>query len=244
MSELTQEEARAAHRERFTRRLSEGENPQEVFEELYRSAEGDNSAVPWADMKPNPMLVDWLDNTGGFPERDLAADKPECVVVGCGLGDDAIELARRGAQVTAFDVSATAIEWACRRRIEMDKPPRNLDFEILDLFQLPDEMRDRFDIGFEAYTFQALPTNRRADVAASIRSLMREGGHLLFIAKSFPDGAEPDTEAEGPPWPVSIAQLKAYFVDPGHFELVADPEMVSDPDYPEIPRLRALLRAV
>ena len=31
------------------------------FEPLYASAEGDPSKIPWADERPNPWLVEWLD---------------------------------------------------------------------------------------------------------------------------------------------------------------------------------------
>src|SRR5687767_2842505 len=80
------------------------------FEPLYAGANDDPGAVPWADMRPNPNLVDWLDAHSLPLSPGRAA-----LVVGCGLGDDAEELARRGFRVTAFDISATAIGW-CRRR--------------------------------------------------------------------------------------------------------------------------------
>src|SRR4051812_7329514 len=78
------------------------------FEALYSSANGSTEIIPWADQQPNPHLVAWLDktNTRG-PGR--------AIVVGCGLGDDADELARRGFEVDAFDISTTAIDWCGRR---------------------------------------------------------------------------------------------------------------------------------
>ncbi|MDP9353879.1 MAG: hypothetical protein M3R02_01090 [Chloroflexota bacterium] len=65
------------------------------FQPLYAGADGDRAAIPWADLAPNPHLVDWFARTGrrGNGERAL--------VVGCGLGDDAEELASQG-----FDVDA------------------------------------------------------------------------------------------------------------------------------------------
>ena len=80
--------------------IARGE-PVAWFDELYREAESGTTVVPWADLVPNPHLVEWLDVTPLAPGRALD--------VGTGLGDNAEELARRGHHVTAFDVSATAI---------------------------------------------------------------------------------------------------------------------------------------
>jgi len=79
------------------------------FEALYAGAKGDPRAVQWADLLPNPHYVAWAEH------RELRGEGKRALVVGCGLGDDAEDLARRGFRVVAFDVSATAIAW-CRRR--------------------------------------------------------------------------------------------------------------------------------
>ena len=79
------------------------------FETLYQQAGGDPSAVSWADLTPNPNLVAWLDR------EKVEGNGRRALKVGCGLGDDAEELARRGFLVTAFDVSPTAIEWCYTR---------------------------------------------------------------------------------------------------------------------------------
>jgi hypothetical protein len=72
---------------------------------MYAGAEAEGD-IPWADLAPNPSLVEWLD-THAVSGRALK--------VGAGLGDDAEELARRGLAVTAFDVAPTAVESARRR---------------------------------------------------------------------------------------------------------------------------------
>lgn len=69
---------------------------------MYSAAGEDLAALPWASLKPFPLLVEWLDGPG-------AEVGGEALVVGTGLGDDAEELARRGFAVTAFDLSPTAI---------------------------------------------------------------------------------------------------------------------------------------
>src|SRR5687768_6526191 len=73
------------------------------FERLYDEAAGDAEVVPWADLSVNPNFLAWA------ASRDLDGRGKRAIDVGCGLGDNAEELARRGFDVTAFDVSKTAI---------------------------------------------------------------------------------------------------------------------------------------
>jgi len=65
-------------------------------EEIYARAGDDLSSVPWARLAPHPLLMLWLDSPdwpGDCPARH--ADGGEALVIGCGLGDEAEELARR-----------------------------------------------------------------------------------------------------------------------------------------------------
>jgi len=162
------------------------------FDPLYRAAGGDAEKVPWADLKPNPWLLEWLDGQA-IASKDAAA-----VVVGCGLGDDAEELARRGYEVTAFDVAPSAIDWAKRRF-----PDTSVAYRVADLFELPAPMEHAFDFVFEAYTIQALPAPVRDVAIAAVASLVAPGGELLAVMR----GGEPEQQVEGPPWPVTREQL-------------------------------------
>src|ERR1700733_12467903 len=87
-----------------------GAGGEEPFEAIYARAGLDLASIPWAGLAPNPDLVDWLASQPGGEERgpDPGRGVP-ALVVACGLGDDAEELARRGYVVTAFDISPTAI---------------------------------------------------------------------------------------------------------------------------------------
>lgn len=99
---------RAMARELAQRHIADG-NPMGWFEVLYATAGGDSSIIPWADLALNPNLVRWLE------QQSVAGSGRKALKIGCGLGDDAEELFRRGFDTTAFDISPTAISW-CRRR--------------------------------------------------------------------------------------------------------------------------------
>jgi SAM-dependent methyltransferase len=177
------------------------------FEEIYASAGSDLKAVPGP---PWHRIRRWsLGSTGclRFAVRPL--------VVGCGLGDDAEALSRRGYQVNAFDIAPTAIA-TCRRR----SPNSGVDYQVADLFGLPDAWRARFDLVVEVRTLQPLPTQECANVAAAIAGTARRGA-LVWVHCLARDDAEPVTTR---PWPVSRSELNA-FEDAGlrHLEFREEP---------------------
>lgn len=188
------------------------------FEEVYRQASGDPSGVPWADLEVKQPFGQWLAR-GQVPSgRGL--------VVGCGLGDDALALSQRGLEVTAFDVAPTAIDW-CRQRF----PEAKVDWQVRDLFALPEDWRRRFDFVMEAYTIQALPLVLRGRAMAAIAATVARGGRLLVICRARDD----DAPIEGPPWPVSRREL-AEFARQGLVELQF--EDFYDDEEPPVRRFR------
>jgi SAM-dependent methyltransferase len=161
------------------------------FEQMYAAAGEDLAALPWASLKPFPLLVEWLDGAG-------AAVSGEALVVGTGLGDDAEELARRGFTVTAFDFSPTAIERA-RERF----PESGVDYRVADLLELPPEWRERFDLVVEIRTLQSLPIADRHAAATAIAGTVAPGGLLWLFAL----GRESHQPGETRPWPVTTEEL-------------------------------------
>ena len=165
------------------------------FEELYAAAGDDPERIPWADEQPNKWLIEWLDEQT-VPRKGVPA-----VVVGCGIGDDAEELARRGFEVVAFDVSSSAIDWAKRRF-----PETSVEYRVADLFALPSMMEGGFDFVFEAYTLQALPMLVRSIAVQAVASLVAPGGELLVVCR----GSESNEGVEGPPWPLTRTELSGF----------------------------------
>jgi SAM-dependent methyltransferase len=188
------------------------------FEDIYLRAGPDFGAIPWAALTPHPALVAWLDAgplppAGRRPADEGAAPAGvmppvagrNALIVGCGLGDDAEEAARRGYQVTAFDLSPTAIR-DCQQRF----PGSAVDYQVADLFRLPASWHAAFGLVVEIRTLQSLPLAQRTDAAAAIAATVRPGGWLFVHCL----GRDDDEPAGGRPWPVSRRELRA-FTDAG-----------------------------
>ena len=76
------------------------------FETLYAEAQAGTAVVPWDDRQPNQHLIEW---SGDAVARGIVAPGRRALVVGCGVCDDPEFLAALGCEVTAFDVSPTAV---------------------------------------------------------------------------------------------------------------------------------------
>jgi 2-polyprenyl-3-methyl-5-hydroxy-6-metoxy-1,4-benzoquinol methylase len=85
-------------------------------------------------MKTHPSFSHWLS------QNPLSANNNSALVVGCGMGDDAIELESLGFQVTAFDVSQSAIKF-CKERF----PQTTVNFVQADLLKDQVQWHKKFD---------------------------------------------------------------------------------------------------
>jgi len=165
------------------------------FEALYSEAAGDPSIIPWADLKVNPGLEEWL------VRRKIQGDGKKALKVGCGLGDDAERLAELGFEVTAFDIAPSAINW-CRKRF----PESRVIYLVRDLFHAPQEWRGAFDLVLESYTLQVLIGDLRKSAIECTSSFVAPGGTLLVIARGR-EIADPPGEM---PWPLVRDELKEF----------------------------------
>lgn len=165
------------------------------FEPFYALAAGNPAAIPWAKMGPRRELVEWA------AESRPQGEGHSALVIGCGLGDDAEFLAELNYRVTAFDVSATAVEW-CRERF----PDSTVDYQVADLFDPPALWLDRFQVTVEAYIVQALPPAMRRDTVRACAAFVAPGGLLLAIGQ----GVEDPELRSGPPWPLTPGELALF----------------------------------
>jgi SAM-dependent methyltransferase len=168
-------------------------DPKGWFEALYVEAGGDESAIPWANLTPNPELVKWLDGKNGEGRRAL--------VIGCGLGDDAEAVAALGYAATSFDISARAIAW-CKQRF----PDSKVNYVVADLLAPPSEWQNAFDLVIEINTLQVLPGDLRTAAMKSVVGFLADGADLLVIAR----GREPDEDRGAMPWPLTRSELAEF----------------------------------
>lgn len=163
------------------------------FEALYAEAEGNNEKIPWADLEPNKFLVEFAEKS------NLEGNGRKALVVGCGLGDDAKYLRDLGFEVTGFDISETAINWA--KRLNPD-----IHFETADLFNPPRGWISAFEFVLEIYTIQPLPLELRPQVIESIANFVAPKGTLLIVTR----GREDDEIPPELPWALSRKDLSNF----------------------------------
>ena len=165
------------------------------FEGIYRDAQQQTRVPPWSCLRPRPAFLDWAKRV------DLQGDSRRALVVGCGLGDDAEELARRGFVVTAFDVAPNAVAW-CKDRF----PNSPVDYQVADLFAPPVAWLHSYDFVLEIFTVQALPVELRTRTIAAIADLVAPGGELFV----FSLGADHPAGRSGPPWALTKGELQHF----------------------------------
>ncbi len=144
-------------------------------------AQADPAAIPWADIVPDPALVRWLE---GHP-----CPRPghRALVLGCGLGDDAEELARCAMHVIALDRSPTAVRW-CQERF----PSSPVDYRVGTLLEAPKDWDGSFDLVMESCTLHHhYPLQDRGPALRHMAALVAPGGTLLLLERgACVDGAE------------------------------------------------------
>ncbi len=182
------------------------------FEALYQEADGDNELIPWADLEPNRYLRAFSEKTG------LQGNGRTALVVGCGLGDDARYLHELGFNVTGFDISPTAIDWAKRLHAVTD-----IRFEVMDLFEPFRGWLGAFDFVLEVYTIQPLPMEMRERTIDAIAGFVAPGGELIVVTR----GREDEEETDELPWPMSrkeLARFETHGLKQTHFEIMPGDE--------------------
>jgi hypothetical protein len=194
------------------------------FDALYREAQSGNTEIPWADLVPNPNLLDF------WKLHPQETRNKSALIIGSGLGDDAEQLSAWGYQTTAFDISATAIT-----ATEARFPATKVQYAAADLLAPPESWRANFDFVFESYTLQSLPPDLRALAFPKIAEFLKPAGLLLVIAR----GRDPEEDPGHVPWRLTRAELAA-FSSAGLQEASFDDYV--DPYDPGVRKFRATYR--
>jgi 2-polyprenyl-3-methyl-5-hydroxy-6-metoxy-1,4-benzoquinol methylase len=168
-------------------------HPTAWFERLYEAAAEGSAVVPWDREAPQVLLTGWAAGRSFSGGRAL--------VVGAGLGMDAEFVASLGFATTAFDIAPTAVASA-RERF----PASRVDYRVADLLDPPAEWEGAFDFVYESLTAQALPQPQRAMAIARVGPFVAPGGTLLVVSAA----REPGEDVDGPPWPLTRAEIDAF----------------------------------
>jgi len=186
------------------------------FESVYENANHDDlSAIPWATLAPNVYLEKHLSLHGSVSNK-------KALVIGCGLGDDALILEKHGYKVEALDISPSAIALAKKRH-----PQSKVDFHVGDIYHMPESSVGRYDFVYEGLTIQSLPPADREKLVGIIVSLVAKGGELLVYANTQDDA----DNYGGPPWPLYEDEFML-FEKEGLEKIYADKEDESKPVAP------------
>ena len=181
---------------KFSNAAAKTDEPLTWFEHLYESANRDDDWIPWDNGAPHPLFSDWIEGALGRSGRAL--------VVGCGLGDDAVLLAELGWNVTAFDISPSAIEWAIERHSERVRLALgSVHWLAEDLIDPPANWTGLFDLVLEVHILQSIPEDIREKAAEILPNFLKKTGYLVCIGRLKSNVSNLD----GPPWPLKKTWL-------------------------------------
>lgn len=143
--------------------------------------------TPWDSGQPSRELERVLDERQIRPGRALE--------IGCGTGTNAVYLASRGFDVTAFDLSAIAIERAKQRAAEAGL---QLSLFVGDVLNPPD-LGEPFDFVFDRGVYHSLRPEGLLALLKLLERTTRPGSLYLTLAGNANEVRPPGAEHEGPP---------------------------------------------
>jgi len=165
------------------------------FEPFYALMHEVGTVPPWSGMEPNRYLKRWVTSS------DVQPGGKSALVIACGLGDDAEWLAAQGFDVTAFDISQSAIDW-CKQRF----PDSSVKYHQADMFASPTDWLTAFDFVWESLTIQSLPPDMYFESVAAVAQYNKPNSDLLLHCLGRPAVID----IEGPPWPLTRDVLDAF----------------------------------
>jgi SAM-dependent methyltransferase len=161
----------------------------QFWEQRYRS-----NNTPWDRGASSPALRRWLDAGALRPCRIL--------VPGCGRGYEVVELSRRGFDVTAIDMSPTAVAHV---RAALAGPGLTAEVLQADVFAYRPEKP--FDAVYEQTCLCALVPDQWAGYARQLADWLPESGQLFALLMQT-------GESGGPPFHCDPRAMRDIFSSP------------------------------
>lgn len=158
------------------------------WEDKYRA-----KTIPWDRGAASPALIGWVEAGVLLPGRVL--------IPGCGRGHEALELARRGFQVTALDIAPTALA-----HLADALSVAGVEAERVCADALTWQPAQAFDAVYEQTCLCALDPAHWAAYERQLFGWLRPGGRLfaLFMQVDRPGG---------PPFNCALPDMRALFDD-------------------------------
>jgi cyclopropane fatty-acyl-phospholipid synthase-like methyltransferase len=161
---------------------------------------------PWEEEQPSYKLLEVI--------RRYAKNEISILEIGCGLGTNAIWLAKEGFMVDAVDISAECIRLA-RQRVKEEKP--RVNFITADFCS--EKLQKSYDLIFDRGCFHSFKTQEGLNFfAARVAEHLREDGFWLTLSGNAdnPDDIEKRRNNQYPR--ISLRALSEA-VEP-HFEIL------------------------
>ena len=136
------------------------------WEDIYQS-----KSTPWDVGKPEPYLVEFLEKENIKP--------CDAIDLGCGTGNEAIFLAKKGFNVTGVDISQAAIKEAEKK----SKDARlNVKFIVSDIAKL--KLKKKVDFAFDRACFHFIDPVDRSKYIQLVAKCLNPGAIFLLIISS------------------------------------------------------------
>jgi SAM-dependent methyltransferase len=170
----------------------EASGPQHIdYDALYRGeSPGDGVAPmttpPWDNKAASEWVIGW--QARGWVHGHV-------LDIGCGLGDNAIYLAKNGHTVTGLDISPTALTTAEQRAKDAGV---DVKFAVADSTKL-DGYTDAFDTVIDSGLFHSLDEEGRRRYVAAVHRASRPGATLLLSCFS-------DANPAGKEWRPAVSE--------------------------------------
>jgi methyl halide transferase len=156
----------------------------------------------WDLGQPAPPLANWLASSAvPVPGRASSQGSGQVLVLGSGMGHEALLFAQAGFAVTAVDFAPSAISATAQAARQLGLPLRLLE---RNLFNLLPELAGQFDYVVEHTCFCAIDPALRSAYVELVAGLLKPGG--LLIGLFFTHG-----RPGGPPFGTTPAELRQRF---------------------------------
>jgi SAM-dependent methyltransferase len=159
------------------------------WEEMYRA-----KAIPWDRGVVSPALLGWL------ADNELQAGRILRILIpGCGHGHEALELARRGFQVTALDIAPSALT-----HLAAELHAAGVDAECVCADALTWLPAQPFDAIYEQTCLCAFAPGHWTIYEQQLFAWLRPGGKLFALFMQT-------ERAGGPPYHCGVPNMQTLF---------------------------------